>query len=249
MCLRLTSVFKAVKAAVNQNVDIISMSWTVKQVEDNDISISQLGEAIKLALDAGILLFCAAADTGAITEVEFPWSYDQRRIFRIGAATADGRIWGPAGSPEKIDFILPGHNVVLRNPHPEGTLPSDFKELTGSSIATALAAGLAALILHCVRLGAIYSEMEMQQNISSAMAVTAADFQRFKNPHNMNGVLKAIGLDEGQQRFIQVWKRFDRPTQNLKFPSNWKTGVVEPSKLEIVAKLARDFVSGIAGVN
>lgn len=131
-------------AAVNQKVDIISMSWTVKETKENRESIGQLREAIKLALDAGILLFCAAADTGAVTEVEYPWSYDQRRIFRIGAATADGRMWGPTGSPQNINFIVPGHRVVSRNPHREGALPADFKEQTGSSIATALAAGLAA---------------------------------------------------------------------------------------------------------
>jgi hypothetical protein len=241
---------KAISAAVNQNVDIISMSWTVKKTEDNHSGIIGLGEAIKLALDQGILLFCSAADTGAVTEVEYPWAYDQRRIFRIGAATADGRMWGPTGSPQNINFILPGHKVVSRNPHREGALPDDFEERNGSSIATALAAGLAALILHCVRLGAIHTELEMQQGMPSAMAVKAPEFMRVKNRDNMNGVLKAIGLDEGQQRFIEVWKRFDGPTQNLKAPNielNSKADGTTPSGLGVIAKLARDFISGING--
>lgn len=239
------------KAAVDQKVDVISMSWTVKEVEENYNSIKQLGEAIKLALDARILLFCSAADTGALSETEYPWAYDQRRIFRIGAATADGTIWGPTGSRDKVSFILPGHNVVSRNPHREGALPSDFKERTGSSIATALAAGLASLILHCVRLGAIHSEIEMQQGIKSAMAVKTTDFQQMKDHHNMNAVLKHIGLDEGQQKFIEVWRRFDGPTANLRSPSNNIDGTWEQegitSELAVIAKLARDLVSGIVG--
>jgi hypothetical protein len=237
-------------AAVNQNVDIISMSWTVKETEDNRAAISSLREAIKLALDQNILLFCAAADTGHITEIEYPWAYDQRRIFRIGAATADGRMWGPTGSLQNINFILPGHKVVSRNPHREGALPDDFEERNGSSIATALAAGLAALILHCVRLGAIHSELEMRQGISSAIAVKASEFMRVKDHDNMSGVLGAIGLDKEQQRFIEVWKRFDGPTQNLKSPNiklNSRADGVTPSELGVIAKLARDFVSGIAG--
>ena len=39
-------------------------------------------------------------------------------------------------------------------------LPAGFEERTGSSVATALAAGLAALVLHCVRLAAIQGEAE-----------------------------------------------------------------------------------------
>lgn len=81
------------------------------------------------------------------------------------------------------------------------------------------------------------------------MAVRPADFMLMKNHDNMNSVLKAIGLDEGQQRFIEVWKRFDMPTQNLKYPdldAHTKLDGIPP-ELGVVAKLARDFVSGLAG--
>lgn len=236
---------------MNQKVDIISMSWTVKETEENHESISQLREAIKLALDARILLFCAAGDTGAMTEVEYPWSYDTRRIFRIGAAMVDGRILGSVGSPGNVNFILPGHKVQSRNPYREGALPDDFEQRTGSSIATALAAGLAVLILHCVRLGAIHTELEERRNIPSSTAVKAAEFLKLKDHDNMISVLKAIGLDEGQQKFIEVWRRFDAPTQALKAPSiNADTGGgfegSTPGELRVIARLARDFVSGIS---
>ncbi|KAJ3466399.1 hypothetical protein MRS44_007057 [Fusarium solani] len=47
-------------------------SRTVKDTEDNHKGINNLREAVKDALNSGILLFCAAADIGAITEVEYP---------------------------------------------------------------------------------------------------------------------------------------------------------------------------------
>ncbi|EWZ96832.1 hypothetical protein FOWG_04078 [Fusarium oxysporum f. sp. lycopersici MN25] len=222
----------AVRAAIDQKVDIISMSWTVKETVENRDGVNTFRQAIKDALDAGILLFCAAADTGAIAEVEYPWSFDQRRIFRIGAATADGRVWGPTGNPQSLSFILPGHKVVSRNPHREGALPDDFEERTGSSVATALAAGLAALILHCVNLAVVHGKEH-----PSTTAVSAEDLERLANHDDMYNVLRGIGLDEGQQRFIEVWRRFDRPAKELKEPMSDKMDA-----LGIVARLARDLV-------
>ncbi|KAM6513565.1 hypothetical protein FALCPG4_015958 [Fusarium falciforme] len=147
------------------------------------------------------------------------------------------------GSPRDLSFIVPSHKVISQNPHREGALPDDFEERTGSSVATALAAGLAALILHCVRLGAIHTEREALCGVRSPTAVSDADVESLKKHYNMHGVLRAIGLDEGQQRFIEVWRRFDGPAQELKSP-----GINSSAEsLDIVAKLARDLVSGIAG--
>jgi hypothetical protein len=166
----------------------------VTQTPTNHAAIASLREAVKAALDARVLIFCAAADTGALTGVEYPWSCDRGRILRIGAATADGRVWGPTGDPQAVSFVVPGHRVVARS-GPGGAarvraapraadgiagrrngdvaaaadddedygppgLPAGFEERTGSSVATALAAGLAALVLHCVRLAAIHGETE-----------------------------------------------------------------------------------------
>ncbi|KAG5766076.1 hypothetical protein H9Q72_005869 [Fusarium xylarioides] len=222
----------SILAAIDQKVDTISMSWTVKETVEKRDGVNTFRQAIKDALDAGILLFCAAADTGAITEVEYPWSFDRQRIFRIGAATADGRVWGPTGNPQNLSFILPGHKVVSRNPHREGALPDDFEERTGSSVATALAAGLAALILHCVNLAVVHGKEH-----PSTTAVSAEDLERLANHDDMYNVLRGIGLDEGQQRFIEVWRRFDRPAKELKEPMSDKMDA-----LGIVARLARDLV-------
>ena len=65
----------------------------------------------------------------------------------------------------------------------------------------------------------------------------------------MMSVLKAIGLVEGKQKFIEVWRRFDVPTQNLKTPppleANVAPGANTPADLKVVAKQASSSVSAV----
>lgn len=79
-----------------------------------------------------------------------------------------------------VDFLFPSCSVAFRD-----TPLGSFQEYTGSSVATALTAGLAALVLHCVRLGVIMKE-------SSAHPTTlldAADLDVIKKTSNMKTVL------------------------------------------------------------
>ncbi|GLA21359.1 hypothetical protein AnigIFM62618_010666 [Aspergillus niger] len=233
----------AVMAAVRQKVDIISMSWTIQETEDNQSSITALQDAIRAALDAKILLFGAASDKGAVTEIEYPCFFD-RRIFRIGASTADGRVYGPSGNPQNLSFIFPGHKISPRSPYLEKGLPIDSEEKSGSSISTALAAGLAALVLHCIRLGAIQAEMEARQTgRCSSTAVRLSDLEKARDFYGMRSIFRGMGLNEDNQRYIEIWKRLDGPARRLRSPSGESADM---TGLEIIAGLARDLVSGIA---
>ncbi|KAH8781776.1 hypothetical protein F5882DRAFT_500109 [Hyaloscypha sp. PMI_1271] len=154
-------------------------------------------------------------------------------------------------NPRRQDKTTRWLRRTTKNPYREGALPDDFEERTGSWIATALAAGLAAPILHCVRLGAIYTELEERLGVVSSTAVEAAALLRVKDHDNMSSVLKAIGLDEGQQKSIDVWRRFGWPTQGLKaqgvsVEENSSSAGSTLAELRVIATLARDFVSGIA---
>jgi hypothetical protein len=60
------------------------------------------------------------------------------------------------GEPGKLDFACPGHEVLTKEPAAANGIVK-FKAHTGSSVATALASGLAALILECVRLDCLYN--------------------------------------------------------------------------------------------
>lgn len=229
---------QAVRAAVDRDIDIISISWTVKKPRDaeQDADLNKLGDAIKLALDKGILIFCAAGDAGNFSDEEYPYEFDRNRIIRIGTATDDGRPWGRSGDPHNLDFIFPGYDVVSRNTRPDENFPTGFRENTGSSVATALAAGLAALVLHCVRLAAILKEDDTKTGASDAEGlVEASQLKALKDYRNMKALFEKIGVDREKHKFIEVWNRFEGPAEAL------RSGQGKVSK--VVMELAVKFVS------
>ena len=144
------------------------MSWTIKKTEENTSYTKQIDEAIKTAAANGILMFCAASDGGAVTDQTFPAESQRESVFKIGAATEEGKAWKWVGEEKNIDFIFPGHEVVQERY--KGTLLQHCNLLTGSSVATAIAAGLAALVLDCVQLAALhYGDLvEKQKELSES---------------------------------------------------------------------------------
>ena len=209
------------------------MSWTIKETEENGNDIRRLEAAMNEASKKGILMFCAAGDKGSHQDKEYPAAYNPTRIFRIGAAKANGNVWDWVGDPRNLDFILPGHEVVDRNPH--GAPLEKFRPRTGSSVATALAAGLAALVLHCVRLSAIHTDTLGPSATKSAVAIS--DFNNLQKHDNMKAAFKAIGTsEESQNKFIEVWRHFSKAEEALRRSD-------QLGKLEIVANLARNLIT------
>ncbi|KAH0558881.1 hypothetical protein GP486_004487 [Trichoglossum hirsutum] len=143
------SAAKAVKWAIENDVHIISMSWTIERTAQNEADISALESEIKKAVKRNILLFCTANDQGNQKDKSYPANCDSKKLFRIGAATASGEKWEWVGAGQ-TDFIFPGEKVLVQPRH--GSLLTNCQAMSGSSIATALASGLAALILYLVEI-------------------------------------------------------------------------------------------------
>ncbi|KAK4205446.1 putative peptidase [Triangularia verruculosa] len=242
------SATQAIHAAVDRGVDIISISWTVKKPKDRerDADLKDLGDAMKRALDAGILIFCAAGDAGNFSDEEYPYEFDRSRIIRIGAATDDGRPWERSGDTHSLNFIFPGCSVVSRHSSSNSPIPNHFQENTGSSVATALAAGLAALVLHCVRLAAIMSENAKERVNGNGVGgegvvagpVEAARLNNLKDYRNMKLVFQKIGVDREIGKFVEVWEYFEGPTDALRSGGAAKAW-------ETVTSLAVRFVSSM----
>jgi subtilisin family serine protease len=123
------------------------MSWTIERTAQNEADISALESEIKIAVGRGILLFCTANDQGNQKDKSYPANCDSNKLFRIGAATASGEKWEWVGAGQ-TDFIFPGEKVLIQPRH--GSLLTNCQTVSGSSLATALASGLAALILYLV---------------------------------------------------------------------------------------------------
>ena len=119
------------------------MSWSIEspvQPMDNKTKddINSLELAISKAAQEKIILFCATSDRGSSTsDTLYPGCISP--VIKIGAATSTGDVSTKVLS-HNVDYIFPGEAITV-----DGKTTAD-----GSSISTALAAGMAAMLLFCV---------------------------------------------------------------------------------------------------
>lgn len=150
--ITIRSATQAIREAIRRKVHIISMSWTITPPSNETVSekqdMKELEQAISDALTANILMFCSASDEGANQTATYPSKAQPGNIFKIGGADANGGLYDRVGDISVVDFILPGQ-LVASEDLTDSALSKQY--WSGSSVATALAAGLAALILYCAR--------------------------------------------------------------------------------------------------
>ncbi|KAI9793750.1 MAG: hypothetical protein M1833_000696 [Piccolia ochrophora] len=225
-----SSAAKAVRAAIERKVHIISMSWTIERTKHNVKDIADLEAAIEAAAKAGILMFCAANDQGISRDESFPSACGgTKHLFKIGAAEASGVAWKWVQMTD-VDFIFPGHNVVKDRPK---DAPLDkCRTLTGSSVATAIAAGLSALVLYCIQVGAINMEDSSQQQGQKYNAIKRKDYEDIKAYDRMKEAFLAIGTSQDSgNKYIEVWHTFENAPKKA-------VGAEKEKRLEIITELA-----------
>lgn len=245
--------------AVNRKYDIISMSWTIRRPDDgsNRKDLDDLQEALENAARNHIIVFCSAPDIGQsdlnTLDSYYPFSYKpvSHRIFKIGAANANGSIYPWVGSPDNVDYILPGHDVAIR----EGDRISaeDDVPKTGSSVATALAAGLAALLVHCVRLGAIYNHYRGKGNDKLAVGTHSVQtIKRFDGMKEAFHTIASFRRNGNDQNLLKVESYFENLIEvlsknNTSSNDNTDGKDTDPNdeKWVKLTDVARDLVTGI----
>nr|RBQ96893.1 hypothetical protein FVER53263_04444 [Fusarium verticillioides] len=216
--IRADSAVKAIDYAAERGSRIICMSWTIKPPEGE--LKSEFNRAILNAIDRhNILIFCAASDQGQSTDLSYPHG-SSNQCFRIGAAKATGNMLETVGDSHNIDFILPGHEVVVDTNEMKTQLEK-FEAHSGSSVANGLATGLAALVIECVRLGAIYTrelkrldpKIAVDYNHSS---IDEQDLKKIQERAQMAYALNVIGTDSNtNNKYIEVWKTFSGLSEKL----------------------------------
>ncbi|KAF2269529.1 subtilisin-like protein [Lojkania enalia] len=166
-----SSAVKAINWAREMGVHIISMSWSIDKIT-NQNDARDLQKAVDDAIAAGILLFCASDDQGNSRPEDvdtYPGKCNAQRIFRIGAATRAGH---QGEWVRGVHYILPGEKDQLIPSF--GDQLSGHEPRTASSLATALGSGLAALILYCAALN------------------DKSDFELLKTQEKMNAAFKNL---------------------------------------------------------
>jgi len=112
------------------------MSWTGYQ--ENDELTSAIGEAS----NDNILMFCSTSDDNRSRDSI--WQ-SETKVFKVAAADKYG-YWRPQ-SDRDADLLLPGDSIMASGP--QYMRPHSKSTISGSSVATALAAGLASLVISC----------------------------------------------------------------------------------------------------
>lgn len=229
---------QAIEAALTKKATIISMSWTLPMNKDNIEVKHKLDTVLQKAINDNVLMFCSSPDAGKFTQYDYPsgpWGH--KHFFRIGAAGADGNVYkwtDEAG----IAFVLPGVEVVNDQAnssiyHAENKVIGDnaakIKYETGSSVATALAAGLAAMIIYCVK-ASILALKTANQNKGPVVGIAIPDNAAgmIAKHEAMKRAFTCLG-EVTPNKFIQVWEELDKVSSMLKS----RTGDLTPElKLE-----------------
>lgn len=246
------SAAKAIRAAIIRDVDIISMSWTVRDVLNRDASTKapnryeeQSIEALKKAIDAArsknIIMFCSASDEIKLRSTDsLPYSQAQGYIFRIGAAGPSGQRDMMSEDQQHINWFFPGNQVAEAN-DPLSKKILEFH--SGSSVSTALAAGLASLVMYLPRLMQTYHDHTDGKDSDAALKF-AGYAAKLRTRENMKRAFDNI-TDQSHEdkKFLPVWHLFGRradrimDSQALGARSNKSWVVLEELVTDLCSKL------------
>ncbi len=131
----LDAVVAALHWAVEERVDIISISLGA------DRGGARLFEAVHRALANGVIVICAAGNSGALftNGIGYPGRYGS--VITVAAHDRHGQPSGFSSRGAEIDFMAPGQDIW--STYRQG----GYAKLSGTSMAAPFVAGLAALVL------------------------------------------------------------------------------------------------------
>ena len=120
------------------NVRVISASWGSTQKS------KALEDAIRAAGDAGILFVAAAGNNGTDNDKRphFPSNYDLPNVISVAATDRTDQLTSFSNfGPKTVHIAAPGRDIVST------WLNDEYREASGTSMATPQVSGVAALII------------------------------------------------------------------------------------------------------
>lgn len=207
------------------------MSWSIPLPKKPTPAQERFETAVRRACNRNVLMFCSSSDNGHVTNtnINYPSAVQRDRIFRIGAAHDSGLPLSYAGTD--VDFIFPGVKVNINT----------TSARTGSSVATALAAGLAATIIYCFKISALAVKTHsqaMSYNGISLPTFTESAVRRLSQHDVMKTAFSHIGRVNDEQ-FIQIWDQLQPAVLGLEDPRNTDD---HDSKVLCIMKLCNNLM-------
>lgn len=124
---------KAIMWSADQHVDFITMSL------GSGYTHPTLEKAVQYASDKGVVIFCAAGNSGPDVDVMYPAKYDS--CIAIGAIDKNLKRTRFSCSGESLDFLAPGQDIF-------GCVPGNkYALMSGTSMSNPYAVGCASLLL------------------------------------------------------------------------------------------------------
>ena len=178
------------------------MSWTFIKTKHNTELMDLLTGAILQAHHQNIIMLNSSRDAGMFSPIAtlqvYPYALSHLGIIRIGSALVNGHgtharlIASEWSCP--FDYVLPSEPVVFdRNLQPSAALTDGTMlglSYTGSSYATALAAGVAALLLICA---------------GTDMHGRYTDRKQWRTAQNMRTAFNMMAEQSGRERIVDPW--------------------------------------------
>lgn len=241
------SAARAVWGAIRRGVHIISISWTVKgrmpapnrhgeyPPMDSDVAaIGKLEQAIAEAVRRGILIFCSASDQPQDKATDaLPYRQAPGGMIRIGAALPNGRPAPETEDKGKIDYFFPGSQVP-EDFDPRGTKVPELHD--GSSVSTALAAGLASLVMYLAVIMREYSKGMSGSRGRALQDYYAKAAAALQSRDNMKQAFDNIGTGRSEDKYLEVWKEFGVVAEKI---AALGTRGSDRDKMELLDELAR----------
>ncbi|KAJ4138754.1 hypothetical protein NW768_002626 [Fusarium equiseti] len=171
-----------------------------------------LHNVLQKAINENVLMFCSAPDKGKFTGADYPITPFPHKLFGIGAANSDGTVF--SWTPEDLTFILPGVHVSQDQIRSKSTQDNGTTNYTGSNVVTALGAGLAAMILYCLKASILRIRIA-NRNQNVIPAIPTERLEDIMKRDAMKGAFESLG-SQASNKFIQVWEELEKVTDILK---------------------------------
>ncbi|MGG0656145.1 S8 family peptidase [Rummeliibacillus pycnus] len=126
------TVLKAVEWAIENNIDIINMSFGTEQ--DDPI----LYQAIKQAHLAGITMVAAAGNEGNTNAVDYPAKYSE--VIAVSSIDNYKRLWKKSNTGSQVEYTAPGVGIFTLSP------TENYVQMTGTSMSAPHITGMIALL-------------------------------------------------------------------------------------------------------
>lgn len=128
-----SDIIHGIEWCVRNQIRVINMSFGMKK---NSVS---LREAIRNAYDAGVIITASSGNDGKTTAIDYPARFPQ--TIAVGASDKKGEVASFSNRGKGITIYAPGEKI--RSTWPD----HDYKELSGTSMATSHVSGVIGLML------------------------------------------------------------------------------------------------------